>query len=62
LKKRIAPTGAIWVIYPKGQKQITEVGVIEAGRAAGLVDVKIARVSATHTGTKFMVPKKDRKT
>jgi hypothetical protein len=62
LKKRIAPTGAIWVIYPKGQRQITEVGVLEAGRAAGLVDVKIARVSATHTGTKFMVPKKDRKT
>jgi hypothetical protein len=61
LKKRIAPTGAIWVIYPKGQRQITEVGVIMAGRAAGLVDVKIARVSATHTGTKFMIPKKDRK-
>jgi hypothetical protein len=60
LKKRITPAGAIWVIYPKGQKQITEVGVIMAGRAAGLVDVKIARVSATHTGTKFMIPKKDR--
>jgi hypothetical protein len=60
LKKRIVLSGFIWVIYPKGQKQITEVGVIMAGRAAGLVDVKIARVSATHTGTKFMVPKKDR--
>jgi hypothetical protein len=61
LKKRIAPAGAFWVIYPKGQKTITEVGVIAAGRAAGLVDVKVASVSATHTGTKFMIPKASRK-
>jgi hypothetical protein len=60
LKSRIGPAGAIWVIYPKGQKQITEAGVIAAGRAAGLVDVKVARVSATHTGTKLMIPKKAR--
>jgi hypothetical protein len=57
---RIAPEGAIWVIYPKGRTEIKEAGVIAAGRAAGLVDVKIASVSATHTGTKFVIPKSAR--
>lgn len=61
LQSRIKSTGAIWVIYPKGRKEITEIGVIRAGRETGLVDVKIASVSATHTGTKFMVPLAKRK-
>jgi len=56
LQARIKSNGAIWVIYPKGRKEITETGVIRAGREAGLVDVKIASISATHTGTKMMVP------
>ncbi len=60
LGKQLAPTGAIWVIYPKGRKEITELGVINAGRAAGYVDVKVARISDTHTGTKFMIPKDKR--
>ena len=53
LQKALKPKGAIWVIYPKGQQQITEVGVIQAGRQAGLVDVKVARFSDTHTALKF---------
>src|SRR5580700_10042558 len=36
LQKALKPGGAIWVVYPKGQKQITEVGVIQAGRQAGM--------------------------
>ena len=56
MQERIKSNGAIWVIYPKGRKEITEIGVIRAGREAGLVDVKIASVSATHTGMKMMVP------
>ena len=46
----IAP---FWVIYPKGVKTITEAQVRAAGRAAGLVDVKTASFSASHTGLKF---------
>jgi hypothetical protein len=56
LRERLAPTGALWVVYPKGRKEPSEADVIGAGRDAGLKDVKVARVSATHTGLKFVVP------
>jgi hypothetical protein len=57
LQKALKPGGAIWVVYPKGQKQITEVGVIQAGRQAGMVDTKVARFSETHTALKFVIRK-----
>ena len=56
LQKSIKPNGAIWVVYPKGQKHITEAGVFAAGKQAGLVDVKVASFSATHTALKFVIP------
>ena len=56
LAARLAPDGALWVIYPKGQKHITENDVIAAGRAAGLKDVKVVGFSATHTALKFVIP------
>jgi hypothetical protein len=56
LQKSLKPRGAIWVIYPKGQKEITEVGVLNAGRQAGMVDIKVARFSETHTALKFTFP------
>jgi hypothetical protein len=56
LVARLAPDGALWVIYPKGQKRITENDVIAAGRAAGLKDVKVVGFSATHTALKFVIP------
>ena len=52
----LKPAGALWVIYPKGVPAIREVQVIEAGRAAGLKDVKVASFSSTHTGLKFVIP------
>jgi hypothetical protein len=56
LQKSIKPNGAIWVVYPKGQQHITEAGVFAAGKQAGLVDVKVASFSATHTALKFVIP------
>ena len=56
LEKSIKRNGAIWVVYPKGRTEITETGVLEAGRQAGLVDTKIARFSDTHTAHKFVIP------
>jgi hypothetical protein len=53
VKKLAAP--ALWIVYPKGLPAIREVEVIEAGRAAGMKDVKVARLSATHTALKFVV-------
>jgi hypothetical protein len=60
LAKSLAPAGALWIVYPKGQKEITEVGVIGAGRAAGLKDVKVVGFSATHTALKFVIPVSER--
>ena len=57
LRKSLKPKGAIWVVYPKGKKVITQSGVLKAGRQAGLVDIKVARFSETHTALKFVIPR-----
>jgi len=49
-------SAALWVVYPKGLKSITETDVIGAGRKAGLKDVKVVGFSATHTALKFVIP------
>lgn len=51
---------ALWVVYPKGQKSITETDVLGAGRKAGLKDVKVVGFSATHTALKFVIPVENR--
>lgn len=53
LKSRLKPSGAIWIVYPKGVKTIREAEVIAAGRAAGLKDTKVARFSESHTALRF---------
>jgi hypothetical protein len=60
LSRSLKPNGAIWVVYPKGQKNITESSVFAAGKRAGLVDVKVASFSATYTALKFVIPVKNR--
>jgi len=52
----IQKAGAIWVVYPKGQKHIREVDVIAAGKSAGLTDNKVCRFSETHTALRFVIP------
>ncbi len=56
LKRSIKPNGAIWVIRPKGRPEISERAVMAAGKAAGLVDVKVVSFSPTHTAEKFVIP------
>jgi hypothetical protein len=56
LRASLSGNGMLWVVYPKGQKSVTQNDVIEAGRRAGLVDVKVASFSNTHTALKFVVP------
>lgn len=60
LKKAIKPHGMIWAVYRKGQKDFNENHVLEGGLAAGLVDVKVARFSDTHTASKFVIRKAER--
>ena len=50
------PGGALWIIYPKGVREVTETDVIAAIRAAGLKDVKVASFSPTHTALKAVIP------
>jgi hypothetical protein len=56
LREALRPDGALWVIRPKGVKEITEADVMAAGKAVGLVDVKVVKFSETHTAEKFVVP------
>jgi hypothetical protein len=56
LRNALADHGALWIVRPKGVKEITEAEVMAAGKAAGLVDVKVVRFSDTHTAEKFVVP------
>lgn len=56
LEPKLQRTGFMWVVYPKGQKHITQADVMSATRHAGLVDVKIVSYSETHSALKLMVP------
>lgn len=60
LPRLIKPAGAIWIVYPRGRKDITESAVMAAGKRAGLVDIKVAGFSATNTALKFVIPAKNR--
>lgn len=57
IPKGMAAAAALWVVFPKGVTAIREVEVIEAGRAAGLKDTKVARFSSTHTALRFAPPR-----
>ena len=56
IAKSMRGAAALWVVYPKGQKEITENDVLAAGRKTGLKDVKVVGFSATHTALKFVIP------
>ena|GEM_PF-6467788 len=47
-------------MWPKGRRAFNEHHVREAALDAGLVDVKIARFSETHSALKLVVPKAKR--
>jgi hypothetical protein len=57
---RMKGPAALWVVYPKGRKEPTENDVLQAGREAGLKDVKVVGFSASHTALKFVIPVKRR--
>jgi hypothetical protein len=56
ISKSMQGAAALWVVYPKGQKEITENDVLAAGRKSGLKDVKVVGFSPTHTALKFVIP------
>lgn len=56
LREKIASNGAVWVVRPKGVATISEKDVLTAAKAAGLVDVKVVKLSETHTAEKLVIP------
>ena len=60
IAKKLEGAAGLWIVYPKGKKQITENDVLRAGRKAGLHDVKVVGFSPTHTALKFVIPAKKR--
>ena len=61
LKKHLAPTGMLWISWPKGRKQGTDLSlteVIRIGYDYGLVESKSLSVNDTWSALKFTHPKK----
>lgn len=61
LKETIARDGTVWVVYRKGRKDFNENDVLRLGLESGMVDVKVVRFSDTHTATKYVIRKTERK-
>lgn len=55
-RARLAPTGAVWAVWPKGRKALTEDHIRAWAKENGLVDVKVARFSDTLSALKLVIP------
>jgi hypothetical protein len=62
--KQLAPSGMLWVSWPKKSSGVVsdldENIVRSIGLNAGLVDVKVCAVTDVWSGLKFVIPVKDR--
>ena len=57
LQESLVPNGAIWVVSRKGKAAtLRDVDVIDAAKAVGLVDNKVASFSPTHTALRLVIP------
>ena len=61
LRRRIRPAGAIWVLRPKGGRDLRDVDVIDGALAHGLVDNKIASFSDTVSAMRLVIRVRDRR-
>jgi Protein of unknown function (DUF3052) len=63
LRRSLKSNGAIWVLWKKGlkgSKDVKESDVFAAGKAHGLVDVKVASFSDELSALKFVIPVAER--
>lgn len=56
LRAALKPEGAIWVLWPKGRKELREDDIRAAGPGLGLVDVKVISFSDELSGLKMVIP------
>jgi hypothetical protein len=65
LAAQLAPSGMLWVAWPKMNSGVStdlKEGLVQKiGLAAGLVDIKVCAVNDVWSGLKFVIPVKDRK-
>ena len=55
LRNSVGPDVPFWIVYRKGKGDGVKEGTVrELARDAGYLDTKVARVSATHTGLRFI--------
>ena len=59
-KDFINQDGAVWAVWAKGRKELTENDVRDAAIDAGLVDVKVVAFSETLSALKLVIRMKDR--
>ena len=57
LRDSIKKEGAVWVVWPKGQKALREDDVRREAVRVGLVDVKVMSFSDALSGLKLMIPR-----
>jgi hypothetical protein len=56
--QHLQPAGGLWVFHPKGNAaSLADSEVRPCGLAAGLVDNKICAYTATHTATRYVIPR-----
>lgn len=64
-RETMAEDGMVWASWPKKSSGVeSEIGrseVMAAGKAAGLVDIKVCAVDETWSGLKFVIPVSDRR-
>jgi len=60
LAPAIEPAGGVWVVYPKGRRDLSEDTVRAAAKRSGLVDVKVVRFSDTLGALKLVIPRAKR--
>ncbi|MFZ1917349.1 MAG: DUF3052 family protein [Terriglobales bacterium] len=62
--RALAPTGMLWIAWPKKSSGLSsdldENIVRGTGLGAGLVDIKVCAVTDVWSGLKFVIPVKDR--
>ncbi len=57
IESKLAPAGAVWVLWPKGRRDFAHEHVVTAARAAGLVQTRSMGFSDARTGLRLVRPK-----
>jgi len=56
VRRALQHNGAIWVLWPKGRKELREDDIRAFGPEAGLVDVKVVAFSPALSALKMVIP------